>query len=377
MANYRVLLLGGGSGGHVFPLIAVADSLKEKASQKGILLELMAMGEGSFLKNVCLERGLVFKPILSGKIRRYFSIHNFFDFFKTFFGLIQSFWHIFWFMPDVIFSKGGYASFPGTLIGWFFFIPVYIHESDSVPGLSNKISGLLAKKVFISFKSTERYFKAGKSFLTGNPVRKDLFIVDKETSIQMFGLDQNKKTILIIGGSQGAQKVNEAVLNSLVMMVSKFQIIHQCGQGQYDAVKVEVERLIKEGEGHYAENIKNNYKFFPFLNSKQYAGALAVCDVVISRAGAGSISEISFSGKPAILIPISNSGGNHQLENALEFSKYGGVYIEEENLNPNILLNQIESLLEPEKYQTISEKIKTFAHPDASDKIAEALLGQV
>ena len=375
MANYRVLLLGGGSGGHVFPLIAVADSLKEKAAQAGTTLELIVMGEGDFLKNACAERGLVFKTIMAAKVRRYFSLLNFLDILKIPVGLLQSLWQIFMFMPDVVFSKGGYASLPGALVSWLYFIPIYIHESDSVPGLSNKVIGGMARAVFISFKSAEKYFKSGKAFLVGNPVRKDLFTADRAASSQVLGLDQSKKTILVIGGSQGAQKVNEIVLNSLVMMVSKFQVIHQCGQGQYNAVKAEMDRLTKEGEGHYADNIRNNYKLFPFLDSQKYAAALAACDIVISRAGAGSIAEIALSGKPAILIPLStNASRGEQLTNAIEFAKYGGVYIEEENLNPNILINQIESVLESEKYQTISEKIKTFASPDAADKIATILL---
>lgn len=376
MANYRVLLLGGGSGGHVFPLIAVADSLKEKAAQSGTPLELMVMGEGDFLKNACAERGLVFKPIMAAKVRRYFSVLNFLDFLKIPIGLLQSLWHIFMFMPDVVFSKGGYASLPGALVSWIFLIPVYIHESDSVPGLSNKVIGGMARAVFISFKSAEKYFKAGKVFLVGNPVRKDLFTADRMASVQLLGLDQSKKTVLIVGGSQGAQKVNEIVLNSLVMVVSKFQIIHQCGQSQYNAVKAEVDRLIKEGEGNYAEAITRNYKLFPFFDSKQIAAAYAACDLIVSRAGAGSIFEIALLGKPAILIPITNSSGDHQMENALEFAKYGAIYIEEENLNSNILINQIESLLEPVKYQEVGQKIKTFASPDAADKIAVALLGQ-
>ena len=361
----------------MFPLIAVADSLKERAAQGSVSLELMVMGEGDFLKNACAERGLLFKPIMSGKMRRYFSVLNFIDIFKIPVGLLQSLWQIFWFMPDVVFSKGGYASLPGALVSWIFLIPIYIHESDSVPGLSNKFIGGMARVVFISFKSAEKYFKAGKAFLVGNPVRKDIFGADRNASTEFLGLAMDKKTILVLGGSQGAQKVNEIVLNSLVMMVSKFQIIHQCGQGQYNAVKAEVDRLIKEGQSHYAEAIQKNYKLFPFLDSQKYAAALAACDIVISRAGAGSITEIALSGKPAILIPLStNASRGEQLTNAMEFAKYGAVYIEEENLNPNILINQIESLLEPEKYQTISEKIKTFASPDAADKIAATLLGQ-
>ena len=360
----------------MFPLVAVADALKERAAQSGIPLELLVIGEGDFLKSACAERGLVFKPILVGKMRRYFSLLNIVDVFKMPFGVLQSLWHIFWFMPDVVFSKGGYASVPGAFVSKLYMIPIYIHESDSVPGLSNKIIGNIARAIFISFKSAEKYFKPGKTFLVGNPVRKDILSIGREEAVKLMQLAPDKKTVLVIGGSQGAENVNKIILNSLVMMSAQYQIIHQCGQSQYNYVKAEIDRLIKEGEGHYAVNVQNNYKLFPFLDNKQYAASFSAADIVVSRAGAGSIFEIALFGKPAILIPITNSSGNHQLANALEFSKYGAVYIEEGNLTPNILLNQIESLLKPETYQIISQKIKTFASPDAADKIAATLLGQ-
>ena len=190
----------------MFPLIAVADSLKERAAQGSVSLELMVMGEGDFLKNACAERGLLFKPIMSGKMRRYFSVLNFIDIFKIPVGLLQSLWQIFWFMPDVVFSKGGYASLPGALVSWIFLIPIYIHESDSVPGLSNKFIGGMARVVFISFKSAEKYFKAGKAFLVGNPVRKDIFGADRNASTEFLGLAMDKKPFLFSAEARARRK---------------------------------------------------------------------------------------------------------------------------------------------------------------------------
>ena len=374
MTNYRVLLLGGGSGGHVFPLIAVAEALKEKSQQMGASLELMVLGDGKFMQKASEEAGLNFKPILAGKLRRYFSLLNVLDIFKTPIGFFQALWHIFWFMPDVIFAKGGYASLPGALVGKLYFIPLFIHESDSVPGLSNRVLSKLAKTVFISFDSSQKYFKPGKTFLTGNPVRKDLVLGDRTTALQNFGFSADKKTVLVLGGSQGAQKINRIILDSLVMLVKDFQIIHQCGESQVQLVNAELEKILKEGEGEYADAIKANYKLFPFFNASDMASAYAVADIIISRAGASNISEISMVGKPTIVIPITNSSSGHQLQNALEFSRFGATMIEEENLTPHILINQISSLLEPDKFNAISEKLKTFASPDAADKIAAVLL---
>jgi len=376
--NFRILLLGGGSGGHVFPLIAVAQSLKQQAEQNGLFSELLVMGDKKFMDKSAVENNLKFKPILTGKLRRYFSLHNLLDVFKIPIGFIQSMWHIFWFMPDVVFAKGGYASLPGALVAKLYFIPLFIHESDSVPGLANKILGKFAKKIFISFESSQKYFKSERTLLTGNPVRKNLLSADRVSAMQNFGLSPDKKTILVLGGSQGSQKINRIILDSLVMMLGQqtggFQILHQCGEGQYSSVKSEVDKLIKEGEGEYADSLNNNYKLFSFFTEKEMAMAYSASDLVISRAGSGALFEIAETGKPAIIIPITNSGANHQINNAIEFSKYGGVVIEEENLTPHIIISQIKNLFEPENYNSTSEKIKTFAMPDAADKISSVLL---
>ncbi len=374
MANYRVLLLGGGSGGHVFPLIAIAEALKEKSQQAGINLDLMILGEGRFMEKAAAEAGLNFKPILAGKLRRYFSPLTILDIFKMPAGFFQALWHVFWFMPDIVFAKGGYASLSGALVSKLYFIPLFVHESDSVPGLANRILGKLAKTVFISFKSSEKYFKSGKMVFTGNPVRKELMNGDRTAGLQNFGLNPALKTVLVLGGSQGAQKINQIILDSLVMLVKDFQILHQCGEGQFQSVKTESEKIIKEGQGEYADVVKANYKLFPFFDANDMALAYAAADTIISRAGAGSIFEIAMLGKPAIIIPITNSSSDHQLENALEFSKFGAAMIEEENLTPHIIINQISSLLELERYNVISQNLKNFATPDAADKIASSLL---
>lgn len=376
--NYRILLLGGGSGGHVFPLIAVANALKEKARQDGILLELMVLGNGRFMKKAASEVGLSFKLVLAGKLRRYFSPLTLLDIFKIPIGFFQALWHIFWFMPDIVFAKGGYASLPGALAAKLYFIPLFVHESDSTPGLANQILGKLAKTVFISFASSQKYFNPEATFLTGNPIRKELMTGDRPTAMAKFGLNPNRKTILVAGGSQGAQRINQIILDSLVLLVKDFQIIHQCGENQFQSVKTESEKIIKEGEGEYADAIKANYKLFPFFDTNDMALAYAAADVIISRAGANNISEIALLGKPAIIIPLPTTASRgEQITNAIEFAKLGAVMIEEQNLTPHIIISQINSLLEPEMYNSVSEKIKNFARPDAAEKIASALLSFV
>ncbi|OGN02361.1 MAG: hypothetical protein A2655_01350 [Candidatus Yanofskybacteria bacterium RIFCSPHIGHO2_01_FULL_43_42] len=366
----RILLVGGGSGGHVYPVIAIANVLKERGDAK-----LLLLGDDKFMRPAAEENGLQFRPVMSGKLRRYFSLLIFLDIFKFPIGLFQSLWHIFWFMPDVVFAKGGYVSVLPALVAKLYLIPLYIHESDSVPGLANKFLGRLANKIFISFQISAAYFDKSKTVLTGNPVRRDLLTGDRNEAAKLFSLSPDKKTVFVYGGSQGAQKINDIVLESLVMMVGKdLQMIHQCGSGQYETVKKLVDKFVKEGEGGYGDAITQHYRLEPFLDLGKVRAAYALADVIVSRAGASNIFEIAAVGKPAIIIPITASSGNHQLNNAMAFNKHGAVMIEEENLTPHIVLSQIEYLLKPENYEAVSQKIKSFATPDATDKIAEAIL---
>lgn len=373
----RILLVGGGSGGHVYPVIAVSTALKGKSSEVGGI-ELMVLGDDKFMRLAAEENGIKFKSILSGKLRRYFSWFNFLDIFKFPVGFFQSLWHIYWFMPDAVFAKGGYVSVIPALVARLYLIPLYIHDSDAVPGLANRFLGRLANKIFISFQISSAYFNSSKTVLVGNPVRKELLTGDRNKSAELFKMDANKKTVFIYGGSQGAQSINNIILESLVMMVSppnEMQVIHQCGKEQYGIVKSEVDKIIKEGENSYSDFITKNYKLFEFMDANQLAAAYALCDVIISRAGAGSIFEIAMLGKPAVLIPLSTkSSRGEQVTNAIELAKYGAVMIEEENLTPHIVISQIEYLLKPENYETVSQKIKSFAMPEAADKIASAIL---
>lgn len=372
MSEKRILLVGGGSGGHVYPLIAVAESLVQKASQVGVDLKLMMLG-GSFIERAAKEKGIPYKIIATGKLRRYSSLNNFLDIGRFFLGFIQSLWHIFWFMPDAIFSKGGANSLAPALVASLYFIPVFIHESDSAPGLANKIVGKIADKVFISFKSSNKYFSNSKVIFTGNPVRKNLTSGNKEEAWKLFDLHEPRPTILVLGGSQGAKAINEEILDSLVVMTQKFNVIHQCGESQFESVKNGLDTILKEGALQYSEPVKRYYRLYPFFDELQLSMAYAVADIIVSRAGAGNLFEIAQLGKPAVIVPIAQSSANHQYLNAFEFSLSGGVLIEEINLNREGLVREIELMVNPENYAKFGERIKLFATPDAADKITEAM----
>lgn len=366
----RILLVGGGSGGHVFPLVAVAEAIRSADSSA----ELMLLGEGAFLKDAAAAAALPYKSIMAGKLYRYFTFSLLLSPFKAIAGFFQSLWFLFLYMPDAVFCKGSYASVMPALVAKLYFIPIYTHESDSVPGAANRFIGKISKTVFISFESAAKFFKSGKAMLVGTPVRPELLAGDRAAALGQFNLRADRKTILVVGGSQGAKRINDAILEALVQIVQKYQVIHQCGDSQLKAVKAIVDQLSKEGEKTYGPVISANYRLYPFFQPTELAQAYALADVIISRAGASNLFEIAALGKPAIVIPIAKSNGDHQMQNAMEFQKYGAVVIEEANITSHIIINQIEDLLKPDVAASVSAKIKTFAKPDAASAIASALL---
>ncbi len=361
----RIVLTGGGTGGHLIPLINVAKKINEKIGG----VEFLFIGpEGVLEEKLIAEEGIALKNILVGKMRRYFSLKNFLDAFKIPIGIIQSLWALLLFMPDAIFSKGGFASFPVVLAGWLYRIPIFIHDSDCVPGLANSILGKLATRVAVSYPEAEREFTPGKVALTGNPISGDIANGDPEKARKMFSLTDIKKTIFIYGGSQGAQLINDKIIKILPQLLKKYQVIHQTGEKNLEDVEHKAGQLgIKAG--------RDGYHPVAFIRD-ELKDILAAADLVVTRAGANSLSEIAANGKPAIIIPIERSANNHQRMNAYSIYKTGGcVVLEESNLGENIFLSRIEEILQnSELAGKLSENIKQFYHADAADKIAEGII---
>lgn len=369
----RILLTGGGTGGHIYPLVAVKEQIEEELEKRGETAEFRYFGDpGSYEYHLSTNDIIVVK-IASSKLRRYFSLLNFFDVFKFFFGVIQSLWKIYWFMPDVVFSKGGPGALAILLVCRFYQIPIVVHESDSIPGLTNKISAKFAKKIEIAFSSAQEYFPQKKEVnLVGNPVRESLLKEsDKETAKLGFGFDHKKPMVLILGGSQGAERINNFILESLELLATKFQILHQVGLKNFESYKNEYLFVSK----NYAPEIKKNYVFVPYfdLNIKD---AYDACDLIVSRAGAGAIFEIAARGKPSILIPLDKSANDHQRQNAYEYARTGAaLVIEQENLLGNLFTSQIELILNnSERLEKMSAAAKNFYKPDAAQKIAEDIV---
>ena len=364
----RIVLTGGGTGGHIMPLIAVARKIKEKVPEA----EFMFIGpKGKLEDDIMGRENIPIKNVPVGKLRRYFSFHNIADLFRIPCGVVKSLCLLYSYMPDAIFSKGGYASFPVVIAGWLYRIPVLTHESDSNPGLANSMIGKFSKRVAVAYLEAEKYFPVEQVVLTGNPLREDINKGDAQKARQLFGLTESKKLIFIWGGSQGSQNINDRILHILPQLMRKYQVIHQVGEINFEEVRRKAGEL----------GFKSGYDGFhvvPFLK-EELADVLAAADLIISRAGANSISEIAANGKPSIIIPIEKSANDHQRMNAYSLSRIGGcVVMEESNMGEHLLLEKIDEIMEDDILRNkLAKNIQTFYHPDAADKIADGILGMI
>ena len=366
----KIVLVGGGSGGHFYPLIAIAEALLEQAkTQKLIAPELYYLGPDVFDAESLVTYNITFRRVPAGKIRRYFSFRNILDSFKTFWGICVAIVQLFSIYPDVIMSKGGYTSVPVVIAAYLLRIPVVIHESDVAPGRANKFAARFARYIAISYDDAAAHFDTTRTALTGIPIRKELRGNFPENPFKILGVDSGP-LILIIGGSSGAERINGLVIETLDRLLPKFTIVHQVGEENVAGVKASAEALTDDRE------LLEKYHIRSFLTAEQLHAALSAAEIVVSRAGSGTIHEIAIHGKPSILIPIPEEISHDQRGNAYAYARDGASsVIEEKNLTPNVLVAEIERITgNQELMQTMAEKALIFAPNDAAEKIAAALI---
>jgi UDP-N-acetylglucosamine--N-acetylmuramyl-(pentapeptide) pyrophosphoryl-undecaprenol N-acetylglucosamine transferase len=366
----KILLTGGGTGGHFYPIIAVAEALRKYADEKQLQnFELYYMAPEPYDKAMLDRLDIVFVPVATGKMRRYFSLANFFDLFKTGFGVLKALFKIFMIYPDVVFGKGGYVSFPALFAASILRIPIVIHESDSVPGRLNMWAGKIAARIAVSYPQAAEFFPREKAANTGNPIREEIAHISKEGAHAALGLDPNVPTILILGGSQGSQIINENLLNGLAQLVEKYQVIHQAGENNFNYVQETAGVVLLDSK------FKNRYKIYDHLNADILKKAAGAADLVVSRAGS-TIFEIALWGIPSILIPITDSNGDHQRKNAYNYARTGAaVVIEENNLTSNVLVSEINRLMDDQSLRNhMKEAAQGFSHANAADLIAQEII---
>lgn len=374
MEKVVVCLTGGGTGGHLFPLVNVVKALKREFEIKGWDYDFFYLGAEPFRREILEKEGIKIIIIPSAKWRRYFDFRNFLDIFKFPFGFLKSLFVLFVKMPNFVFSKGGFGTLEVVLSAWLLRIPIVIHESDSIPGISNRIAGKFASKIAVNFEKAKKYFNPKKTALIGQPLDPDFDeIMPTDEDYKKWNIDKNLPLILIVGGSQGSLKINETVIFSLDKLLRLGQVVHQLGS-----------KLFKEysqiAYGFILENVpvrKQYYHPLPFIEHQDLIKLLKMSTLIVSRAGAGAIFEIAAAGKPSILIPLpETTGGRHQIENAYEYSQAGAsIVIEEKNFTPPIFSSVVQKVMRDEKLrEDMGRYALEFSKKEATQVLVSELI---
>lgn len=341
----RIVLTGGGTAGHVTPNMALIPVLQEK----GYDIHYIGSYDG-IEKKLIEEMGIPYHGIATGKLRRYLDVKNLSDPFRVIKGLSEAKALMKELKPDVIFSKGGFVAVPVVLAGKSKKVPCIIHESDMTPGLANKIAIPKAKKVCCNFPETVEKLPAGKAVVTGTPIRKELFEGDSAEAMKFCGFTEVRPTLLIVGGSSGSVKVNEAIWACLDDITANFNVIHLCGKDKTN------------------KDYPNTDCYVQFEYVKQeLASLLALSDIVVSRAGANAICELLALRKPSVLIPLSlEASRGDQILNAQSFEKQGyAKMLQEEDLTSETLLAAIN-----DTYTNRDKYIEAMDNSSSTDAIA-------
>ncbi|MVZ61288.1 undecaprenyldiphospho-muramoylpentapeptide beta-N-acetylglucosaminyltransferase [Sphingobacterium humi] len=359
---HKVIISGGGTGGHIFPAIAIANALKQLAPDTEILfvgaegkmemervpaagyeivgLDIVGINRQSLLKNIALPFKMLKSLWKARKVLKDFK-------------------------AEVAIGVGGYASGPLLMMANMMGLPTIIQEQNSYAGVTNKKLGAKAKKICVAYEGMDRFFPADRILLTGNPIRKSSVAIEnkREEAINAFALDQDKKTILFTGGSLGALTLNDCVKAGIPQFVEAgVQVIWQCGSYYYEKLKAEL-----------GDSLPDSIKLMPFLERMDYAYAAA--DVIVGRAGAGTISELCVIGKPVVLVPSPNVSDDHQTKNALALVSKDAALMVTDGAARVELLPQLLSLIADEaKMQELGDHILTLALPDADVVIAQEVL---
>jgi UDP-N-acetylglucosamine--N-acetylmuramyl-(pentapeptide) pyrophosphoryl-undecaprenol N-acetylglucosamine transferase len=338
----KILFTGGMTGGHFYPIIAITQALQEHAKTKKILApKFYYMAPTKYNPRALFDNEIEFVQVPAGKTRRYFSILNFTDMFKTGYGVISAIFKMYSIYPDVVFGKGGYASFPALVAAKILRIPVIIHESDSTPGRVNMWAAKFAKKIAISYPEAATYFKTDKVAFTGNPIRQEIITPLSNGAREYLKLEEVIPVILILGGSQGSQNINDAIIDSVAELVKRYQIIHQTGRNNFQVVKDTISVVLKNNPN------ASRYHSFDYMDILTMRMSAGISDLVISRAGS-TIFEIATWHLPSIIIPLPKAISHDQENNAFSYARIGAcTVIEEDNLSSHVLISKIECVKEP------------------------------
>ena len=361
-SSYRILIGGGGTGGHVFPAITIADSIRAEYPQT----EFLFVGaRGKLEMEKVPEAGYVIEGLPVTGFQRRFTLRNIAFFYKLAVSMVLSRRIIRRFKPQVAVGVGGYASGPILKAAARKGIPILIQEQNSYAGITNRLLARSAQTICVAYDRMERYFPADRIIITGNPVRQQLVSDrgDRKADLAVFGLEDGKKTCLAVGGSLGARTINESLITGMEKLDrGDLQLIWQCGKLYQEEVEDKVKKCGLQ-----------NIRVLPFISRME--SAYRVADVIISRAGALTISELCLAGKPAILVPSPNVAENHQTRNAEALvSRNAAVMVPDQEARIRMVDTMLELLGNDQRLAQLSVNIKQLGIPDASRRIADEVI---
>lgn len=357
----RAIISGGGTGGHIFPAIAIADEIKRRNPNAEILF---VGAKGKMEMEKVPDAGYEIKGLKIAGFQRRLTLSNFLLPFKIIQSMMKARRIIKEFDPNVVIGVGGYASGPTLKAATMLGIPCLIQEQNSFPGKTNKLLAKKVDKICVAYEGLERFFPKDKIVITGNPVRKEMVNIEgkRDEAIKYYEFDPSKKTILIIGGSLGARTLNQSMAAYLDKIPEDIQILWQCGKLYHDNLTVE-----------YGTKIPERVKMVQFITRMDLA--YAVADIVVSRAGAISVSELCIVKKATILVPSPNVAEDHQTKNAMALvDKGAAILIKDSNAKDNLLPMAFDVIYNQSKREFMSKSIAALAKPDATVDIVDAVV---
>lgn len=366
----RIALVGGGTGGHFYPLMAIAESLRAHDAREGSKTELLYLGPDPYRAEALHELNIRFVYVPAGKQRLYSSWSNIIDLLKTGIGLLVAFVQLLILYPDAVMSKGGYTSVPVVLAAWLLRIPIVIHESDAVPGRANLWGARFARYIAIAHDDAATFFDTKKTALVGMPIRSSFF-TKRDDPYSILGIPRERPVILVTGGSLGAERINNLVLESLAELLPHYTVLHQTGEANLARINATAGELLADS------SLLSGYFTFGHMDHESFAAAQDAADLIVSRAGSGTIFEIALKGKPAIIIPIPEEISRDQRTNAYAYARSGGASVlEEHNLTKHLFTAEIHRILDNhEIYSQMRDSAGHFTVATGATTLAGILIG--
>ena len=363
----KVVIAGGGTGGHTSAGLAVAAALQ----QREIECHWIGSRAGIEARRVP-EAGLPYHAIPTGKLRRYWDWQNFPDLLlRAPAGVVQARRLLARLAPDLVFATGGFVALPTVFAAKSRRIPIVVHEQTSVPGLANRIAGRMAQKIALTFPQMGTEFPPEKVVVTGNPLRPELQGGSREAGLARLGLDPALPVIYVTGGAQGSHPINRAVGETLAPLLETCQVIHQCGDNPETGDRPWLEKQARD----LPAGLRTRYHLIPYVGA-ELRDVYAVANLVVGRAGAGTVSECCHLGLPALYIPLPGTSGDEQTANARLVQAAGGaVLFPQIALTPRSLLESVRGLLaDASRLKAMGERARSLAVPDAADRIVRLIL---